>query len=189
MSTHVQYVDNTVDVPQVQFIVRAVDIPVVQQRDGPEDRGDSRSAVLDKVVDMPIMVQRQVPMIQSVQKTVEDPQMQYMDKIVDASPSKLQKTVEVPSGGSPCRDATTSANNPKGTENSGSSEGQEREASADRSQACYTERENLVSVSSSTVRPVALMHYESEKNFRSVLEEQRQQFLSEAKSEKLKQEF
>ena len=38
--------------------------------DGPEDRGDYTSAVLDKVVDMSVVVQRQVPMVQMVQKTV-----------------------------------------------------------------------------------------------------------------------
>ena len=38
--------------------------------DGSEDRGDYTSAVLDKVVDMSVVVQHQVPMVQMVQKTV-----------------------------------------------------------------------------------------------------------------------
>ena len=37
---------------------------------GSEDRGDYTSAVLDKVVDMSVVVQHQVPMVQMVQKTV-----------------------------------------------------------------------------------------------------------------------
>ena len=37
---------------------------------GSEDRGGYTSAVLDKVVDMSVVVQRQVPMVQMVQKTV-----------------------------------------------------------------------------------------------------------------------
>ena len=68
---------------------------------------------------------------------------------------------------------------------------QEREASGDRSQVYHSHRENLVTDSSrlqtSTERPVALGHSEAERNFRSIFEEQRQQVLSEAHSEILKQ--
>ena len=67
-------VQKTAEVPRAQFIDRAVNVPVVQQRqevvqkiveihrfstngaDGPEDRGDYTSAVLDKVVDMSVVV-------------------------------------------------------------------------------------------------------------------------------------
>ena len=39
--------------------------------DGPEDRGDfSQMQFLDKVVEMPVVVQHQVSMVQVVQKTV-----------------------------------------------------------------------------------------------------------------------
>ena len=38
----------------------------------------------DGEVNMPVVAQRQVPMIPNVQKTVEVPQIQYVDKIVDA---------------------------------------------------------------------------------------------------------
>ena len=69
---------------------------------------------------------------------------------------------------------------------------QDREASSDRSQVYHSERENFVPDScrleTSTERPVALMHSESERNFRSILEEQRQQLLSESPSEISKQE-
>ena len=53
--------------PRVQKIV---EMPKVQSSDGE--------------VDMPVVTQRQVPMILNVQKTVEVPQIQYVDKIVDA---------------------------------------------------------------------------------------------------------
>ena len=52
-----QTVQKTVEIPQVQF--------------------------LDKVVDIPVVVQRQVPMVQKVQKTLEVPQLQIIDKVVD----------------------------------------------------------------------------------------------------------
>ena len=38
----------------------------------------------DGEVDMPVITQRQAPMIPNVQKTLEVPQIQYIDKIVDA---------------------------------------------------------------------------------------------------------
>ena len=52
-----QTVQKTVEIPQVQF--------------------------LNKVVDIPVVVQRQVPMVQKVQKTLEVPQLQFIDKVVD----------------------------------------------------------------------------------------------------------
>merc|ERR1712066_778885 len=54
---------------------------------------------------VPVVKQRQVPSIQKIQKTVEVPQVQYVDRIVDVpvvkqrqvpAIQKLQKTVEVP---------------------------------------------------------------------------------------------
>ena len=44
----------TVEVPQLQFIVY-----------------------------IPVVAQRQIPMVQTVQKTMEIPQLQYIDKVVD----------------------------------------------------------------------------------------------------------
>ena len=38
---------------------------------------------IDKIADMPVVVQRQVPVIQKVQKTVEVQQVQHIDMIVD----------------------------------------------------------------------------------------------------------
>ena len=60
---------------------------------------------IDKdTVDVPVMMQRQVLVIQKVQKTVEVPQGQHMDRIVDVTfvlqhqvptSQTVQKTVEV----------------------------------------------------------------------------------------------
>ena len=79
-----QYIDKVVDtvpveVPQIQF--------------------------LDRVVDVPLVMQQQVPMIQKVQKTVEISQVQFIDRVVDVpvvmqrqvlTIQKVQKTVQVP---------------------------------------------------------------------------------------------
>ena len=61
--------------------VRAMHISTRPHR---EFRRSWRCQSSDGEVDMPVVAQRQVPMIPNVQKTVEVPQIQYIDKIVDA---------------------------------------------------------------------------------------------------------
>merc|ERR1711945_20320 len=60
---------------------------------------------IDKVVDIPVVAQRQIPMVQTVQKTIEIPQLQYVDKVVDVPVVQVvqvpqvqvvEKTVEIP---------------------------------------------------------------------------------------------
>ena len=60
---------------------------------------------IDKAVDVPVMLQRQVPVFQKMRKTVEVPQVQHINKFVDVpvvaqrqAPiiQTLQKKVEVP---------------------------------------------------------------------------------------------
>ena len=59
-------VQKTVEVPQIQFI--------------------------DKAVDVPVIVQRQVPIVRKVQKTVEVPQALSTDEVMDA-PLTMQRQV------------------------------------------------------------------------------------------------
>ena len=54
----VQTVEETVEVPQVQYS--------------------------DRIVDLLVMTQCRVPTIQPVQKTVEMPQVQFFDRVLDA---------------------------------------------------------------------------------------------------------
>ena len=60
---------------------------------------------IDEVIDVPMVLQRQVPVIQQVQRNVEIPQVQYTGKIIDVSVATqrgvpttqtLQKTAEAP---------------------------------------------------------------------------------------------
>ena len=37
---------------------------------------------IDKVIDVPVVVQRQIPMVQAVQNTIQTPQLQCVDKVV-----------------------------------------------------------------------------------------------------------
>ena len=63
--------------PQIQFLHRVLDVPVVSQRvvrtvsNCAQDREDSTDAVLQLIVDAPVVVQQQVPgLVQTVQKSV-----------------------------------------------------------------------------------------------------------------------
>ena len=49
---------------------------------------------IDKAVDVTGLMQRQIPLVQSVQKIVEVPQIQFIDKVVDA-PVNMQPAREM----------------------------------------------------------------------------------------------
>ena len=52
-----------------------------------------------QIADVPVVVLSQVPVIQKMQKTVEVPQMQFIDKVIDAMQRLAQpidKVVDVP---------------------------------------------------------------------------------------------
>ena len=53
---------------------------------------------LDRIVDVPVVVQRRVPTIQAAQKTEELPQVQFLDRVMGSVPTiqTVQQTVEVP---------------------------------------------------------------------------------------------
>ena len=71
-----------------------VDVPVVMQRQV------SHVQFIDKIVDIPGVAQRQTPMVQKSQKTIETPQVQHINKVVDVPAVQVvqtaQKTVEIP---------------------------------------------------------------------------------------------
>jgi len=46
-----------------------------------------------KIIDMPVQIQRQIPMVQKVKKTVGVPQIQFIDEIVDV-PAQEQRQVQ-----------------------------------------------------------------------------------------------
>ena len=52
---------------------------------------------LDEVVDMPVVVQRQMSMVQKIQKTMEVPQVQVVQKTVEIPQLQIvEKIVEIP---------------------------------------------------------------------------------------------
>ena len=88
---------------------------------------------IDKLVDVPVDMPRQVPAVQVAQRTAEIPQVQFIDRVVDASVVQqrqvpmvqtVQKTMQNPRSAVPgrgCRHArfgaTQGAHGPEGAEN------------------------------------------------------------------------
>ena len=77
----------TVEVPQTMYIDGIVDVSAVSQREVPVKKQAQKI-----VVDVPAVWRRQAPMIQKVLKTVEVPQLQYIDEIID-EPNVAQRRV------------------------------------------------------------------------------------------------
>ena len=65
---------------------RHADIPVVVQRQVPMGQTKAVEVAqvldIDMIADVPVVLQRQVPIAQEVQKTAEVPQAQYVDRVV-----------------------------------------------------------------------------------------------------------
>ena len=93
-------VEKTAKTPESQVMTQEVLVPV-----GAEDVGFSTCPAHDKVLNIPVMAQTQVPSAQRVQKIVEMPVVQFSDGHVDMPVitqrqvpmiPNVQKTVEVP---------------------------------------------------------------------------------------------
>ena len=86
------------NVPQVQYNDKVVEVPVVMQRPDPichtVQKTTEAPQCIDKAEDMPGLMQRQIPFVQRLQKMVEVPQIQFIDKVMDA-PVNMQRQVQV----------------------------------------------------------------------------------------------
>ena len=86
------------DVPQIQCLAPLVDVPVVTQQTTRNPNGEPYPAFTsDKSRDEAsgkTVAHRQVPLIQKIQKMVEVPQIQYIDKVVDG-PVEMQPAPEM----------------------------------------------------------------------------------------------
>ena len=92
MNTHVQHVVNTIEVERPKLVKETVQektnqvtkhVKVPQVQFLAEDNRDPTGAVPNKVDEIPVVAQRQILMVQTVQKTMEIPQLQCVDKVVD----------------------------------------------------------------------------------------------------------
>ena len=69
-----------------------IDMPVMMQHQVRETVEVPQTQFIDKAVDVPVIEQRQVPIVRKVQKTVEVPQTQFINKVVDV-PVHMQRPV------------------------------------------------------------------------------------------------
>ena len=84
--THVQHVVHTVEVERPRIIKQTVQKPIIQEKINRVTKHveGQLSQFTDKVVDIPVVVQRQIPIaVQTVQKTIEISQWQDIDEVVD----------------------------------------------------------------------------------------------------------
>ena len=84
--THVQRVVHTVEVERPSIIKQTVQKPIIQEKINRVTKHVEAqlSQFTDKVVDIPVVVQRQIPIaVQTVQKTIESSQLQDIDEVVD----------------------------------------------------------------------------------------------------------
>ena len=82
----VQHVVHTVEVERPRIIKQTVQKPIIQEKINRVIKHVEvqLSQFTDKVVDIPVVVQRQIPVaVQTVQKTIESSQLQDIDEVVD----------------------------------------------------------------------------------------------------------
>ena len=95
---NIQTEQKTMDVPQIQCLEPLVDVPVVTQQTTRNSNGEPYPAFTsDKSWDEAsgkTVAHRQVSLIQKIQKMVEVPQIQYIDKVVDG-PVEMQPAPEM----------------------------------------------------------------------------------------------
>ena len=86
VNTHVQHVIDTVEVERPTIIDETVQKPIIQEKINPVTKHVevSLSQFTDKAMDIPVVAPRQIlPMTQTVQKTIEIPQLQCIDEVID----------------------------------------------------------------------------------------------------------
>ena len=83
----IQTEQKTAEVPDAQNLDQVIDMHVETQQ-------QLSTLLIDTAVDAPVMAQRQVHAIQRVQKTVDVPQIQFINKFVDA-PVGVQADTEI----------------------------------------------------------------------------------------------
>ena len=86
VNTHVQHVIDTVEVERPTIIDETMQKPIIQEKINPVTKHVevSLSQFTDKAMDIPVVAPRQILlMTQTVQKTIEIPQLQCIDEVID----------------------------------------------------------------------------------------------------------
>ena len=82
-NTHVQHVVNTVKVEKPKIIKQRMQKPVIQEKINQATKRIEVPQFLNEVVDMLDAVQRQVSMVQKIQKITKNPRLQIVEQIVE----------------------------------------------------------------------------------------------------------
>ena len=82
-NTHVQHVVNTVKVEKPKIIKQRMQRPVILEKINQATTRIEVSQFLNEVVDMLDAVQRQVSMVQKIQKIIKNPRLQIVEQIVE----------------------------------------------------------------------------------------------------------
>ena len=85
VNTHVQHVVHTVEVERPRIIKQTVQKPIIQEKINPVTKHVEvpLSQFTGKSMNIPVVAQRQIPMDQTVQKTMEISQLQCVDEVID----------------------------------------------------------------------------------------------------------
>ena len=85
VNMHVQHVVHTVEVERPRIIKQTVQKPIIQEKINPVTKHVEvpLSQFTGKSVNNPVVAQRQIPMDQTVQKTMEISQLQCVDEVID----------------------------------------------------------------------------------------------------------
>ena len=103
-NTLVQHAVNTVEVERPKIINQTGQKTIIQERINQVTKHVEvpKMQFLNKVDEVPVGVQRQIPMVQAVQKTMEIPQLQCVDEAIDGTVVQVprvqvvEKTVGIP---------------------------------------------------------------------------------------------
>ena len=109
VTTHVQHVVNTIEVETPKIVKETVQRkkPIIQEKINQVTKHVAvpevpLSQFTDKVIDKLVVAQRQIPMVQAVQRTMEIPQLQCVDEATDDPAVQVpraqvvEKTVGIP---------------------------------------------------------------------------------------------
>ena len=85
VNTHAQHVVDTVEVEKSKVITQTGQKPIIQEKIKPVTKHVEvpLSQFTGKAMNMPVVAQRQIPMDQTVQKTMEISQLQCVDEVID----------------------------------------------------------------------------------------------------------
>ena len=97
VNTHVQHVVNAVEVEKSEIIEETGQKPIIQEKINQVTKHVEIPELqfTDKVIDKPVVAQRQISTVQTVQTNIEIPQLQYCDEVIDVPAVFVEQVPQV----------------------------------------------------------------------------------------------